>query len=190
MRSESSLCVRCVTRNPAHSLSRGFSMVELVVVIAVLGILAAVALPRFLDIADDARSASIKRVEAAMASTSKMVASQAIIQGVETGNIVVDGQNISVSSGHITGHWNNAWRYAMNIGKEIGYTRTNRSCTANAFCGVGNQRSAPGLPITVVGRGLVLVWLEGMRLSDRCYAYYYNPANGDDPTVGSVLTGC
>ena len=63
----------------------------------------------------------------------------------------------------------------MNIGKEIGYTRTNRTCTANAFCGVGNQRSAPGLPITVSGRGLVLVWPEGMKLSDRCYAYYYNP---------------
>lgn len=168
----------------------GFTIVELVVVIALLAILASVAVPQFINLGSDARRASIEGVQGAMASTSTMVAAKAIIEGVEDGWITADGNRIKVTEGFIAGHWNNAWRYALNIGKEIGYTKTNKTCTQNAFCGVGNQKRATGLPIATSGRGLVIVWLEGMKISDRCYAYYYNPSNGDDPITGSVVTGC
>jgi prepilin-type N-terminal cleavage/methylation domain-containing protein len=49
----------------------GFTLIELVIVIVVLGILAAVAVPRYLDLSGDARNASIS---AAVASTASAIA--------------------------------------------------------------------------------------------------------------------
>lgn len=46
----------------------GFTMIELVVVIVVLGILSAVAVPKFIDLRGDARTASVKGIAGGLAS--------------------------------------------------------------------------------------------------------------------------
>ena len=84
--------------------STGFTLIELVVVIAILGILAAVALPRFINVTDDAHESAVRGVGGAMASAVLLVRSQWEVnrgKGVATPNQNVAGfgaNNVDVNA--------------------------------------------------------------------------------------------
>ncbi|MGN1393807.1 MAG: type II secretion system protein [Succinivibrionaceae bacterium] len=61
--------------------SRGFTLIELVVVIVILGILAATAAPKFMDLQSDARESALRGMEGAMKSALNLVYSKSILQG-------------------------------------------------------------------------------------------------------------
>ena len=54
----------------------GFSLIELVIVIVVLGILAVTALPRFLDVTEEAKTASVEGVSGGFATGVLLVRAQ------------------------------------------------------------------------------------------------------------------
>lgn len=81
---------------------QGFTLIELIVVITILGILAAFALPRFVNLQSDARVATLNGLSGSLKSASAMVHAKALIAGQTgaTGTIAADGANISTVYGY------------------------------------------------------------------------------------------
>lgn len=94
----------------------GFSMIELVMVIVILGILAAVALPRFFDMGDDAEQSVVSSLAGSLRTARTLAYSKLVICGGLYGNnsplhmghfVRLDSsspEEFTCSGGSISGH--------------------------------------------------------------------------------------
>jgi MSHA pilin protein MshA len=88
------------------SKQKGFTLIELIIVIVILGILAVTAVPRFIDLQNDARASTLQGVKAALQGGSQLVYAKSAIAGLQraaTGTVTLASGTVNTVFGYPAG---------------------------------------------------------------------------------------
>ncbi|MEI6860076.1 MAG: type II secretion system protein [Shewanella sp.] len=183
---------------------KGFTLIELVVAIVMLGILAVTALPKFINLQDDANAAVMLSMKGAIISVDKLIALKIRLNLDRLNNnqnrfTLDSGQNIRVRGEFADGRWNNTFLHLVDF-ESIAQISSN-NCTDDSLKWCVRQRGANwflnrGYSILGTGRGFA-IFPSGRNVNqDRCYIYYLNQNDSAIPTtvqpsiIGSDFSEC
>lgn len=144
---------------------QGFTLIELVFVIVILGILAAFAVPRFVDLTGEARAAAVQGVGGSVQSAAALTHAQALVQNVTNGTISVEGTSVTMVNGYPAD-------------TDDGIVAALQSLDGYDLAGNGSA-------------GTLTITPSGITAGNSCEVTYTAPASaGNAPAVSIVTSGC
>ena len=154
---------------------QGFTLIELVVVIVILGILAVTAAPKFIDLTSDARESVMEGVQGSIESAISMVNAKALIDNElgATGEVEISGTFYALVNGYPA---------AASAGTGAG--------TSGNGLGITSLIDA-GTDVTVTDATPALFQHSGAPTAAQCQLSYANAVDSDNrPEITPTFTDC